>query len=535
MAHIIPTEVVKRPHSKSDYTDQDLTELARCVNDPLYFMSNFMKVQHPIRGAIPFIPYECQKRIIAGIHEHRFTIALTARQQGKTSCASGYLLWRGLFVPDTTILITANKYLQALEIMDRIRYAYQELPNHIRAGVVEYNKGNISFDNGSRIIARATSADAGRGLSVTLLYCDEFAFVPPNKQVEFWTSIQPVLSTGGSCIITSTPKNDEDQFAQIWKGATANTDDYGNLLPGGIGKNGFFPIFSPWWEHPERDEVWAQPFRESLGEARFRQEFSCEFVTDDSTLISPLTLTRLTSTDPIFYTGTMRWYVEPEPNKTFLASLDPSLGTRNDYAAIQIFQLPEMIQVAEWQHNEAAPRRQVAVLLEALYALDGILRENPAQVGQPEIFWTFENNTIGEAILTIVDDTGEERFPGSLVTERRLKGLQMKRIRKGLNTTNRSRLSSLARMKGMIESGRMTIHSRNLIRELKNFVTIGNTFKAKPGEHDDLVMATSLIVRMLDSVLLWGMQTGAGNLREYISDDELGGNVIEDEPMPIVL
>lgn len=88
-----------------------------------------------------------------------------------TTCAAGYLLWRSMFVPDTCILVTANKYLQALEIMDRIRYAYENLPNHIRAGVNEYNKGSITFDNGSKIVARATSADAGRGLSVTLLYC----------------------------------------------------------------------------------------------------------------------------------------------------------------------------------------------------------------------------------------------------------------------------------------------------------------------------------------------------------------------------
>jgi hypothetical protein len=363
--------------------------------------------------------------------------------------------------------------------------------------------------------------------------CDEFAYVQPGKQKEFWTSIQPTLSTGGSCIITSTPKNDEDQFAQIWHGANNNTDDFGNTFASGVGRNGFFPVLSPWWEHPERDEAWARPFRESLGEARFRQEFACEFVTDDDTLINPLTLTHLKSKPPEFYTGTIRWYVEPEPNKTYLVGLDPALGTKNDFSAIEIFQLPEMIQVAEWQNNESAPRRQVAVLMEAMYALDGFLRDNPDQNGDPEIFWTFENNTIGEAVLTIVEDTGEERFPGSLVTERRRKGLQMKRVRKGLNTTNRSRLSSLARLKSLVESGRMTLHSANLIRELKNFVAVGNSFKAKPGEHDDLVMATSLVVRMIDVVLSWETVSSNRALREYIDDSELGELV--EEPMPVII
>ena len=668
-------DIFKRPNSKSDYSNRDLEDLAGCIDDPLFFMRSFVRVQHPMKGAVPFIPYECQERIITGIHQHRFTIILCARQQGKTVSAAAYLLWRTMFVPDTIVLITANKYLQALEIMTRIRFAYEHLPDHIRAGANEYNKGSISFDNGSRIIARATSEDAGRGISATLLYClsgetivrirnkmtgmieqisletlhdrlgqamtninehyeiwsptgwcdfvgvmkkgvqplweivlsdncivtatkdhvlfangkrialrdlargdlldtetgsvsiveirqvdadvvfdvveveneyhafyinngivskncDEMAFVPPGKQKEFWTSIQPIISTGGSCIITSTPKNDEDQFAQIWKGANT-PDEFGNMFAGGVGRNGFFPVLSPWWEHPERDEKWAKPFRESLGEARFRQEFCGEFLTDDDSLINPFTLLRLQVKNPAFYTGTIRWYVEPEPNKTYLVALDPALGTKNDYSTVEIFQLPEMIQVAEWQNNDSAPRRQVAVLMEAMYALDGFLRDNPLQSGDPEIFWTFENNSIGEAVLTIVEDTGEERFPGSLVTERRRKGLNMKRVRKGLNTTTKSRLSSLARLKSLIESGRMTIHSQNLIRELKNFVAVGNSYKAKPGEHDDLVMATSLIVRMIDIVLSWSLNSENRQLREYIDDSELADLV--EEPLPVLI
>jgi hypothetical protein len=268
-------DIVKRPNSKSDYTEQNLLDLFQCIEDPLFFMRNFMKIQHPMKGSVPFEPYEYQERMIRAFHENRFTINLTGRQLGKTTCAAGFLLWKAMFTPDTQILIVANKFVQALEIMDRIKFAYENLPDHIRAGVNEYNKSTVTFDNGSKIVSRATSKDAGRGLSVTLLYADEFAFVAPNKASEFWTSIQPVLSTGGSCIVTSTPNNDEDQFAQIWKGASDTTDEFGNPVPGGVGKNGFFAISVPWWEHPERDEAWAKPFRESLGEARFRQEFEC--------------------------------------------------------------------------------------------------------------------------------------------------------------------------------------------------------------------------------------------------------------------
>jgi hypothetical protein len=412
--------------------------------------------------------------------------------------------------------------------MERIRYCYENLPNHIRAGVTEYNKSSLGFDNGSRILARATSTDAGRGMAISLLYIDELCYVPPRKQKEFWTSIQPTLANGGDCIITSTPKNDEDIFAQLWKGAQDNTDLYGNELPGGVGKNGFFAVKVPWWEHPDRDEEWARPFRESLGEARFRQEFACDFVSDDETLINPLTLSRMTSSPPSSYTGTVRWYYDPQPNRAFLVALDPAMGTERNYGAIEVFQMPEMIQVAEWQHNGLAARHQVRMLMEILCEIEAMLIENPEQIEAPEIYWTFENNSLGEGVLTIVEDTGEDRFPGMLVTERRRKGLQMRRVRRGLFTTNRNKLSACARLKSLIESDRMVISSNNLLRQLKTFVSTGASFAAKPGENDDLVSATLMAVRMLDVALAWGSE--AGDLREYISDDEIGS-----EPMPVVV
>jgi hypothetical protein len=255
---------------------------------------------------------------------------------------------------------------------------------------------------------------------------------------------------------------------------------------------------------------------------------NCSFVTDDETLINPLTLVRLSGIQPVYYTGTVRWYTEPEANKTYLVALDPSLGTSNDYAGLQVFQLPEMIQVAEWKHNGTAPKGQIRVLMATLIYLESVLKENPLQRGEPEIFWSVENNSIGEAVLQIIEDTGEERFPGQFITEKKRKG-QVRRFRKGMNTTHKNKLSACARLKSLVESDRMKINSSNLIKELKSFVAKENTFSAKPGEHDDLVSALLLIVRMLDVAIGWSQNVG--DLKEYIDDDEL----CDSEPMPMVV
>lgn len=218
------------------------------------------------------VPVRC---IQVDNEDHLFLCGKTMIPTHNTTCAAAYLLWRAMFTPDFTILIAANKFVQAMEIMDRIRYSYENLPNWIRAGVVEYNKGTMKFDNGSKIVSRATSPDAGRGLSISLLYLDEFAFVRPTIATEFWTAMQPTLATGGGCIITSTPNNDEDQFAQIWFGALNQYDEDGNEIPGGVGRNGFKPILVKWDEHPERDEEWEKKFRAALGDGKFDREFNC--------------------------------------------------------------------------------------------------------------------------------------------------------------------------------------------------------------------------------------------------------------------
>jgi hypothetical protein len=186
-------------------------EFARCadpVTGPEYFMSNYFYIQHPVKGKMLYHPFEYQQRLIDTYHNNRFSISLMPRQTGKTTSAAGYLLWFAMFRPDSTILIAAHKYTGAQEIMQRVRYAYELCPDWIRAGVTSYNKGSIDFENGSRIVSQTTTETTGRGMSITLLYCDEFAFVRPTIAKEFWTSISPTLSTGVKAIINSTPNSD---------------------------------------------------------------------------------------------------------------------------------------------------------------------------------------------------------------------------------------------------------------------------------------------------------------------------------------
>jgi hypothetical protein len=485
----------------------------------MYFMDNFFYIQHPTRGKMLYHPFEYQKRLIENYHNNRFSISLMPRQTGKSTSAAGYLLWYAMFVPDSTILIAAHKYLGAQEIMQRIRYAYELCPNHIRAGATSYNKGSLEFDNGSRIVSQTTTENTGRGMSITLLYLDEFAFVRPTIAKEFWTSITPTLSTGGKAIITSTPNSDEDQFAYIWKGANKVEDEYGNPRPNGLGINGFKAFRAYWREHPERDDAWAEEQRAQLGDERFRREMNCEFVINDETLISPIKLLELEGTEPIRKTGQVRWYQAIDPEKMYIVALDPSLGTGGDPAALQVFEAETTKQVAEWRHNRTDIPTQVKILADVVKDLHSVIKDNK------RIYYSVENNTLGEAALISIAEYGEENIPGYFLSDNSVVGTTGRRFRKGFNTTNKAKLTACNKFKILVESGRMKIHSKPLVSELKTFVANGASYAAKIGETDDLVMASLLVTRML--ILLQSYHT---ELDVHLKDHS--DNIIE--PLPFI-
>lgn len=265
--------LIKKPYTTETLDISDLRELALCSADPVYFAKKYCYIQHPVTGRQKFTLYDYQEELIESYHNYRYSISLLSRQTGKSTCAAAYLLWYAMFNPDSTILVAAHKHSGAQEIMSRLRYMYESCPDHIRAGVTVYNRGSIEFDNGSKIIAQATTENTGRGMSLTLVYLDEFAFVRPNVASEFWTSISPALSTGGKCLITSTPNQDDDQFAQIWRQANKRIDEYGNETE--LGVNGFRPFKVLWNRHPDRDDKWAENERQKIGEERFKREHLC--------------------------------------------------------------------------------------------------------------------------------------------------------------------------------------------------------------------------------------------------------------------
>lgn len=501
---------LKKAYAEEEYTPQMIQELVRCSKDPIYFMEKYIKVQHPTRGTIAFQMYDYQKRFVKTMHENRFVITLQPRQCGKTLTVAMYLLWYAMFNEDSTLLIASKNQSHALEIAARVRFAYEELPNWIKCGLKYYNRHNIEFDNGSRIISEATTEKTGRGLSLTKIYLDELAFINPRIQEEMWASLSPTLSTGGSAIISSTPNGDTELFAQLWRGAKG-------------GQNGYTPFQVDWREHPERDDKYWDLMVGQLGLLKTRQEVGCEFLSSDALLISSLKLHQLASKAPLYEDMGFKFWVPEEQlggvGRTYLVSLDPSTGSGKDYSVIEVFEFPSLMQVAEYRTNDV----NIPLLYAKLKWVIKKLSEGSAR-GRSEVLWTFERNGIGEAVAALY--LNDERQPEHADLFCDVPG------KLGVFTSGKTKVLACLQLKQLVEKtvNGFIINSEDLLWELKNFVAKGGTYEAKSGATDDAVMALVGIVRLLKRLSEWN-DDAFKRVNEYVNpvdpDDQFG-----DEPVP---
>lgn len=245
------------------YTEEQVQEILKCTEDPVYFIRKYVQIVNVDRGLVPFDMWPFQEKMVQHFHENRFSICKMPRQVGKTTTTVGYMLWCVLFNQDYTIGILANKGQLAREILGRLQKAYEYLPIWLQQGIIVWNRGNIELENGSKIYAYATSASGVRGGTYNLIFLDEFAFVPHNMAVDFFQSTYPVISSGqtSKVIIVSTP-NGLNMFYKMWADAIEQRSSYK-------------PIEVHWSQVPGRDAKWKEETIRNTSEEQFRQEFEC--------------------------------------------------------------------------------------------------------------------------------------------------------------------------------------------------------------------------------------------------------------------
>jgi hypothetical protein len=471
---------LKSALTQSEYGEKELAEFIRCSKDPIYFIEEYVKIISLDEGLIPFKLYPFQKEIIGTFHNNRFTICKLPRQSGKSTTIIGYLIHFAIFNESTNVAILANKASTARDLLARFQLAYENIPSWLQMGVLNWNKGSLELENGSRIIAASTSASAIRGMTFNIIFLDEFAFIPSHIAEQFFASVYPTITSGKSSkvMIVSTPHG-MNMYYRMWMDAVNE-------------KSEFIPIEVHWSEVPGRDEKWKESTIANTSERQFQQEFECSFLGSVDTLISVLKLQEMPYWEPIEKNAGLDIFERPEKEHDYCVSVDVARGGSKDYSAfvvLDITTLPYKL-VAKYRSNEIKP------------------------LIFPEIIHKVARNYNNAHLLVEINDIGGQvadalhydmAYENIIMTQLRGRlgqvvggGFGDSATDLGIRTTKSLKRIGCSNLKQLIEGDKLEIHDFDVIVELSNFIQKGQSFEAEEGASDDLVMCLVFFAWLTD-------------------------------------
>lgn len=458
-------------------------EVKKCGRDPVYFIKNYCKIQHPLKGLIPFHLYDFQEDLLTEFNDYKFNIILKARQLGISTLTAGYIVWMMLFRREKNVLVVATKFKTAGNLVKKVKKIFNHVPEWLKiAKIVVNNEQSFTLDNGSQIQASAATADAGRSEALSLLVIDEAAFVEGLD--EMWMAIGPTLATGGRCIALSTPNGVGNWFHKNYSDAIDM-------------KNDFHPIELMWNRHPDRDLTWFEEQKRKYNAREIAQEFECNFNMSGDTVIDPKIIDGMKKRvkEPLYRSGWDRnyWIWEiPQAGEAYLMSADVARGDGADYSTFQVFKLSSMELVAEYQ-GKPNPG-QFATMLDA------------AGREYNEAMLVVEVNTYGHGVCEKLVDSGYPNLYHSLKatheyinpTEAQYKSGTLP----GFTTSPKTRPIIISKLEEFFRNSLITTYSSRLIHELERFVwTESGRPEAMKGSNDDLIMALAIGCWVRDTAL----------------------------------
>ena len=460
---------LKKTNTPVEFTKENIIEYGKCAEDPLYFIKNYVQIVSLDHGLVPFEMYGFQEDMVSTMHDNRFSIFKLPRQSGKSTIIISYLLHYALFNANVNIAVLANKSVTARDILSRLQLAYENLPKWMQQGIIAWNKGNIELENGSKIIAAATSSSAIRGGSYNIIFLDEFAFVPSNVAEQFFASVYPTITSGQNTkvIIVSTPHG-MNMFYKIWVDAQERRNDY-------------IATEVHWSEVPGRDEEWKKETIRNTSESQFNAEFECEFLGSIDTLISAHRLKTLVYRNPIQSNAGLDIYVRPENNNVYMITADVSRGTANDYSAFVVFDVTEIPYkvVAKFRDNEIKPLLFPTKIHEVAKAYN-------------QAYVMVEVNDIGEQVANALQFDLE--YDNLVMASMRGRagqvlgaGFSGGRAQLGVRTTKAVKKIGCSNLKQLIEDNKLIIEDYDAVNELSTFIVRGSSYQADDGCNDDLV------------------------------------------------
>ena len=404
------------------------------------------------------------------MHEYHlyYTNGVLSHNSGKSVTSGLYLLWKSLFTPNINIGIAANKLSLAMEVLDKVKKVFIELPIWLQQGVTAWNKTFIEFENGTRIMTSATSSDSFRGYSVHILLVDEVAFVASTLWEELTDSLFPAQDALAQKqkVLISTP-NGTNHWYHLVTAARA-------------GSNGYKFFTSDWRQVPrynkdgsvkDPDDFKAEIIKKN-GKQFFAQNYALEFLGSSSTLISSEALKTLTpmKDEEVLYNTLfdgLRIFKEPEVGHSYVLGVDPK-KEGVDKLALQVIDVTNVpfVQVAAYNGDMSYLNAPAKIFDLGMY--------------YNQAFVVVENNIDNSIVDTLFY---QYDYEGEIFREENKSLL-------GFRTTIKTKKILLSLLKKLLEESKLVIYDKKTIDEFFVFVEQKNgSFSAEEGYHDDLVMS----------------------------------------------
>lgn len=516
---------LKRGNLPFEYTPDEIEELKKCKVDIIYFATNYCKIQ--TGDGIKFIKdtpglRDFQEEILHSFKGNKYNILMASRQTGKSVTSAIFILWFLLFHSDKTALIVADNFTTTRELMDKFRICLDGLPFFMKPGIKHINSGNIKFDNDSRIVGRTTTKKSGIGLTVNVLYIDEFAHIDEAKLDEFYRAILPTITAdpNAKVIITSTP-NGKNKFYEIWVDAVSGKSDY-------------VPLRVDWWQVKGRDEAWKQSVIANMGSVEdFNQEYGLQFFSSDQLLLNSNELKRLYNikadyVNTQFALSEEKYWINEclavHPNWTnrlfheykldpskFVFSIDTADGTGGDYHVLNIYKvacLPvkELLKKREAIRNEVDTTAlvQVATFRTNEYDINdfaaGVEFITYTLFNPENVRIVLEMNHKGEIIHNRLKDN-EEYWTSQLVHTKHTE--MAVTVKPGLRLGPTNKIRYCEKFKYFVEVKKIIPNDFLTVMELMAFgKSKGGTYRGQSG-NDDLAMTCVNLAPAMESNQLW--------------------------------
>lgn len=459
-----------------------VADIQKCRKNILYFAENFFYIVNLDKGKIQIELYNYQKKILRSLRDSRFVVLLASRQIGKSTLLTIYALWIACFNEDQNILIVANKESTAINIFKRVRLAYEQLPNYLKPGAVEYGKTSMTLGNGSSIGISTTSSDAGRGSSVNCLILDELAFIDNHLVEQFWRSVYPIISSSkkSKIFIASTPNGTDNLFYELYNGAMEN-------------KNDWKAERVDWWEVPGRDEEWREKTIRSLGSVEaFDQEFGNVFLQTGESSVNEKMFEEMKTEikEPLYVYDDGKYLLWDtfKQDRIYVAGVDISEGVGAAASVIQILDITNLRnieQVATYHDRSVSP-----------YNFTSKLHDILQHWGSPLAM--IERNNCG---AQVVDQLKNTLHYENIVSY----GTKNSTDKIGVQAHTNTKYKGVTNMRYWInELKAVKIRDINTLIELKNFIRYSNgTWGARPGvdSWDDRVMSLVWSLVILENEL----------------------------------